>query len=833
MSSKFCWLLTSLVLLLGLSSSAQAQEICGSEWDYCEAGYWEVDYFNLPCDHPDLEASITGRVTGTAPTDFDWFDDSYYAFSDTHSGFNIDEPRDWWPVPDEPACPGTNGRDQYFAAHFHTEFLVMDDTAGEYRFRLGADDDAWLYVNGHLVIDNGGIKPLNSVKSDRIYFGPGVHKMDIYFAERHNVQSGLVFDFYCARDLPEQLCRVDIPCECGDGMCTEGEDCGECPEDCGVCPPECGDNSCDIDESCTSCPADCGACEPMCGDGTCNNNEDCATCAVDCGQCPDTCDPGVCGDGECDGSETCSTCSKDCGECPIIEPPAEEPDAGPGLPDDFDQEELSVSGGRLGGCNASGSTPGALALLLVGGALWLLRRRSLLPLLLVLLLPAAAMADEINVERFEMAMDTHGILNVEWADVDPQHSWGLYTGLGYANDPLVVNRAEGTDRYRVSSIVGNRVGLTVGGYYVVAPRLAIGADVPFVLYQDGSEGIGDLRLRSKLQLLDQEENEVELAVGADWTFPTATADYAGESDMSFAPYLVLSRWVRSWEASINVGYRTRADYSLVDLNVDDEVFARVGLAYGWETSEVGITYSMATPAGAVFDDYNRNYAELALGYTNHFGPGQSGFVAIGTGTHEGYGAPDWRVFAGLRYTFEADHPMPKCGPLGGTNCPPQEPQKVTVEVTEEPVPEPESEPEPVSATTYILQNIIYFRFDESRILPEYHWHLDHLANVAVTYPDQVLMVITVGHTDSKGSEEYNEELGKRRFEAVRDYLVNKGVSPDRISGESAGELLPLRDNSTVEGRAANRRVEVWLLTDGEEIKIQHNHNEPTELTYEK
>lgn len=75
-----------------------------------------------------------------------------------------------------------------------------------------------------------------------------------------------------------------------------GENCSNCPGDCGACPPACGDNTCNVGlDTCANCPQDCGVCPPVCGDGTCNGNETCGTCKVDCLA---KCTPCPCKDGD-------------------------------------------------------------------------------------------------------------------------------------------------------------------------------------------------------------------------------------------------------------------------------------------------------------------------------------------------------------------------------------------------------------------------------------------------------------------------------------------------------------------------------------------------------
>lgn len=72
------------------------------------------------------------------------------------------------------------------------------------------------------------------------------------------------------------------------------------------------------------------------------------------------------------------------------------------------------------------------------------------------------------------------------------------------------------------------------------------------------------------------------------------------------------------------------------------------------------------------------------------------------------------------------------------------------------------------------------------------------------------MVKIEGHTDSRGSESYNQELSQNRAESVKAFLVNNGVSPDRISAQGLGKAYPVATNSTAAGRQQNRRVEVTI-----------------------
>ena len=73
------------------------------------------------------------------------------------------------------------------------------------------------------------------------------------------------------------------------------------------------------------------------------------------------------------------------------------------------------------------------------------------------------------------------------------------------------------------------------------------------------------------------------------------------------------------------------------------------------------------------------------------------------------------------------------------------------------------------------------------------------------------VIIAVGHTDSVGSDAYNQKLSLRRSQAVKAYLVSKGIDKTRIYTEGKGEKQPVADNKTKEGRAKNRRVEIEVV----------------------
>jgi OmpA-OmpF porin, OOP family len=99
--------------------------------------------------------------------------------------------------------------------------------------------------------------------------------------------------------------------------------------------------------------------------------------------------------------------------------------------------------------------------------------------------------------------------------------------------------------------------------------------------------------------------------------------------------------------------------------------------------------------------------------------------------------------------------------------------------------------------------------NKSIVKPEGKAKLDDLVGKMKDVALEV--IIAVGHTDSDASDAYNDKLSISRAEAVKSYLVSKGVEKNRVYTEGKGERQPVADNKTKEGKAKNRRVEVEVV----------------------
>ena len=101
---------------------------------------------------------------------------------------------------------------------------------------------------------------------------------------------------------------------------------------------------------------------------------------------------------------------------------------------------------------------------------------------------------------------------------------------------------------------------------------------------------------------------------------------------------------------------------------------------------------------------------------------------------------------------------------------------------------------------------IFFATSKAEIKPESYALLDNIAIILINDCKESTVAVS-GHTDNKGSQEFNQPLSLSRAKAVMDYLIAKGVEANRLSSAGYGADKPVASNETKEGRAANRRIE--------------------------
>ena len=174
---------------------------------------------------------------------------------------------------------------------------------------------------------------------------------------------------------------------------------------------------------------------------------------------------------------------------------------------------------------------------------------------------------------------------------------------------------------------------------------------------------------------------------------------------------------------------------------------------------------------------------------------------------QGVGGPVWKNSTGLCWKTTWWTPamaIEECDPdlVRKATTPPPPPPPV------KPAAKPAAKPKPVAEKVTLAADVL-FDFDKAVLKNEGKAKLDDLASRIKGINLEV--VIAIGHTDSIGSDAYNQKLSVRRAESVKSYLVSKGVEPNRIYTEGKGEKQPVASNKTKDGRQKNRRVEIEVI----------------------
>jgi OOP family OmpA-OmpF porin len=144
-----------------------------------------------------------------------------------------------------------------------------------------------------------------------------------------------------------------------------------------------------------------------------------------------------------------------------------------------------------------------------------------------------------------------------------------------------------------------------------------------------------------------------------------------------------------------------------------------------------------------------------------------------------------------------------------SKCDPDLMPKTVAAAPADPVPKARAAPAATPVTRKVTMDAdALFDVDKSAIKPRGKEELDEVARKLNLAGAELGHITSTGHTDSTGGAEYNMDLSMRRAEAVKTYLVSKGIDGEFINTAGKGELQPIADNATAEGRAKNRRADI-------------------------
>lgn len=446
---------------------------------------------------------------------------------------------------------------------------------------------------------------------------------------------------------------------------------------------------------------------------------------------------------------------------------------------------------------------------------------TLAALVALAIVPLRAAAQE-NPERgidFELLRPTFSYRSIPGVDTpDIGEEGQLRMGLlaQYERDPLVLYEFEN----ELGGIVGNRATMQLGvswdfferaGARLTLPVNAnFGSSVPEL--DADTAGLGDVGVG--VHFLALNPGQFKLGVRADMLFPTGLPSNAWLGDQEIRPM---------------VGLLVRQDIGRLSLLLDTGAVIRSDIDTDQDFvlgSELSITPAVAY---AVSPDFVNVYATgfLRSGFNNFFGgeaenpvetvvgaqlfPKDNILVDFGGGRgwNQGYGTTDFRLFAGITYTFvkKEEPPPPEPEPVVDIyEIPPENVEELVAEVK---VWE-EGELARVENDRIVIREPIQFYLDTTQILPESIPTLRYVGKL-LNQKGEIAHLQVEGHASEEGSYEYNYDLSTRRARAVWEELIRSGVHPDRLSYKGMGEVVPVQMGEDEESLSANRRVEFDII----------------------
>lgn len=248
-----------------------------------------------------------------------------------------------------------------------------------------------------------------------------------------------------------------------------------------------------------------------------------------------------------------------------------------------------------------------------------------------------------------------------------------------------------------------------------------------------------------------------------------------------------------------------------DLTSDDPVAGGGHKEIKGNLTSLDAVYHFGQPGIGLRPFVSAGVAHQSIGQAARSGRDHSTFANVGTGVKY-YVTENLFAKASVdgMYNIDADEAEWAAGVGVGFNFGGGARQVAAVEPAPQPAaapaPMPEPESEPAAPEVVRVELDVKFDFDRARVREESYAEIKNLADFMQQYPQTNTTV--EGHTDSVGTDQYNQRLSERRAAAVRDVLVNQyGLDSGRVNTVGYGESRPVADNSTEEGRQINRRVE--------------------------
>jgi outer membrane protein OmpA-like peptidoglycan-associated protein len=416
---------------------------------------------------------------------------------------------------------------------------------------------------------------------------------------------------------------------------------------------------------------------------------------------------------------------------------------------------------------------------------------------------ASAATHNASVNNVHPATDGGKYITIQQSQTMPQWSYNVGGVFDYGFRPL-----EYADQFgnRRRGIVDHLFMTNVQGAIAWTDWWLMGVNMPVAIYeafynpnmaasavtkQNLYGKLGDLSVEMKFRFLNIDRYHVGLSLVPYMFFPTGkSTTFLGNGMWSPGGKLVFDADIKNRVfLSFNAGYRnyakTRYDVNNTNAVIDDTITLGGGInvRINDDWAVLGEVFSESVISG-FFKNQLQNPAEFNVGgrWTPSSVKGLGVTLAAGRGITTGVGSPDIRVLAGVNYRhIKSAAPPP--------------PVEVEAAVEEK----------------IVITQKIHFEFNRAAIRPISYPILDDVTSLLQRNP-QIRKIRVEGHTDGIGGDAYNQKLSEARANAVRNYLVQKGIEPDRLEAVGYGKTRPIADNATVIGRARNRRTEFTVIS---------------------
>jgi len=440
---------------------------------------------------------------------------------------------------------------------------------------------------------------------------------------------------------------------------------------------------------------------------------------------------------------------------------------------------------------------------------------------LALALPSVARAApqsgfSTDIELLRPTFSYGSIPGLDTADIAEEGQIRMGLVAQYERSPLTLWEFDN----ELGAIVSNRAAMQLGVswdfFERAGARLTLpvawnfATDIPSLAAD--TVGLGDAGLG--LRFLAIKTGGFKLGARADIMIPTGVPKNAwiGESDIRPVVGALVSQDVGRFRAMLdsNVTIRSTVDTSQ-DFKLGSELAITPGVLYKIRPELLNV-YGEGFIRGG-FDNFfgggAENPVETVVGVQLY--PKDNILVDVGGGKgwNQGYGTTDFRIFAGVTYTFvkKEEPPVIVAEPTVELyEIPPENVEELVQEVK---VWE-EGQLARVEEGKIVIRDPIQFYLDTEQVLPESLPTLRYVAKL-MNGKGEIVHLMVEGHASEEGSYEYNYDLSNRRARTIWEELIKAGVSPDRLSYRGMGEVVPIAMGEDESSLSANRRVEFHII----------------------